>query len=253
MTAPLVLVNRDHPSVTILTLNRPEKRNALNIALLEELCRLFEETEKLAGQRIAIIAGAGSIFCAGLDLKEAVASELVEQSAALLARLLSALYSSSLVTIAAVQGAAIAGGAGLASACDFIIAAKGTQFGYPEVRRGLVAAQVAVLLQRQLPMRKVRELLLLGESIDAEEALEIGLINCVAASEQLIDKALEIASVALKGAPQAIVETKRLLTALESVPLADQLKIAMETHHRARLSSEAKEGVAAFFKSDSLT
>ncbi len=250
MTSSLILVDRQLVSITQITLNRPEKRNALNIALMEEFCRVYAETEQLTDQRVVIIRAAGPHFCAGLDLNEAADPNSVEKSAALLAKMYRTIYDSPLISIAAVQGSAMAGGAGIVSACDLAIAEKEAHFGYPEVHRGLVAAQVSTLLKRQIPMRFVRELLLLGELIDAKRAAEIGLINRTVAPEELTAKSLEIAAQILKGSPKASIETKRLLTNLEIISLEDDLKIAMEAHHRARFSQEAKEGIEAFFKSN---
>ncbi len=247
MSTPLILVDRQ-PAITILTLNRAEKRNALNIALLKELCHQIAETEKLSDQRIMIITGAGSAFCAGLDLIEAADPALIESSAALLATLFSTIYNSRLVSIAAIQGAAIAGGAGIATACDLSVAAKEAEFGYPEVRRGLVAAQVSVLLCRRLPLSQVRELLFLGENITAKRAEQIGLINRAVPSSKLMSTVFEMAGKILKGTPQAIIETKHLLIDQELISLADSLNIALTAHRRARLSDEAKNRIETFFK-----
>jgi methylglutaconyl-CoA hydratase len=241
-------VDRSHPGITLLTLNRPEKRNALNLELMELLCQAITESQSLPDQRALIITGAGPLFCSGMDLKESLLPDYVEPLAKMIARLLTTLYSSPLVTIAAVHGAAIAGGAGVMSACDFAIAATGTKIGYPEVHRGLVAAQVATLLRRQLQERQVRELLLLGELIEAERALAIGLINSITSIERLLPDALLLARRAQQGAPVAIAETKRLIAALAQKSLDDDLAIAIDFHHRARLSSESQEGITAFLQ-----
>jgi len=246
MSNSFILVNRQNPSITVMTLNRPEKRNALNIALIEEFCSIYSETEQLTSQRVMIIRAEGPHFCAGLDLNEAADPELVDKSGSLLAKLFKTIYDSPLISIAAVQGSALAGGAGIVTACDIALANKDSHFGYPEVHRGLVAAQVSTLLRRQIVMRHVRELLLLGELIDAQRALEIGLINRVVEADELFLKALEMAASILKGTPKAVIETKRLLTNLELISLEDDLNIAMEAHHRARLSEEAKESINAF-------
>lgn len=247
MSNPLILIDRQHPNLTVLTLNRPEKRNALSIALMKEFCLAYGESEKLSDQRVVIINGAGPLFCAGLDLHEAADPTLVDQSAALLNQLFKTIYNSPLISIAAVHGSALAGGAGIASACDFIVAAKDAIFGFPEIHRGLVAAQVSTLLRRQLATRQIRELLLLGEAFDAKKALEIGLINRIADKDKLMTMALELGSQILKGSPEAVKETKQLLKNLELVSLEDDLIIAMAAHQRARLSKEAKEGIERFF------
>lgn len=236
------------PSVVLLTLNRPDKRNALNVELLHEICLAFDELQRNPKNRVVIINAEGPVFCSGLDLIEAIDPLLEDQSATLIARFLTTVYSSSLVTIAAVNGAAIGGGAGILCACDLAIAAANAKIGFPEARRGLVAAQVAVFLSRQIQMRKVRELLLLGELIDSEQALSMGLINRVVEESQLIDHALKMAEMVVKNAPHAIKETKRLLDALDPTRFSDDLDIALAFHHSARRSDEAKEGTSAFLE-----
>lgn len=243
----LVLV--EHKGViTHITLNRPEKRNALNIALLEQLCKSIHETTRMVNQRAIVISGNGPVFCAGMDLKEASHHENINPLANLIAKALASLYSSPLITIAAVNGAAIAGGAGLMSACDLVLAASDAKIGYPEIRHGLVAAQVSTLLVRQVSWRTVRELLLLGELIDSKRALEIGLINRIVPSKELLKTAFELATEAAKHAPEATAETKRLLSALEPHSINDDLRVAIGIHRKARRSHAAKVGIQSFLE-----
>src|SRR6202008_3379724 len=136
---PVILTSHDG-AVTTVTLNRPDKRNALNVDLLRQGCAAIALAESDPAQRIVVLRGAGPVFCSGLDLAEAAQPERAHVSAELIGRTLRALATTRLVTIAAVQGAAIAGGAGLMSACDFASATRDAKFGYPEVRRGLVPA-----------------------------------------------------------------------------------------------------------------
>lgn len=232
--------------VTHITLNRPEKRNALSISLLEQLCKAIHDTIKMPNQRAIVLSGNGPVFCAGMDLKEASHHENVDPLANLIAKALASLYSSPLVTIAAVNGAAIGGGAGLMSACDLAVAASDAKVGYPEIRHGLVAAQVSTLLIRQVSWRTVRELLLLGELIDSQRALEIGLINRIVPSQDLLNTAFELAAEAAKYAPEATAETKRLLSALEPHSFNDDLRVAIGIHRKARRSHAAKEGIQSF-------
>ena len=248
MDQSLILQQTIETSVILLTLNRADKRNALNIPLLKLLSTILETLRKDANLRVVIINGEGPVFCAGMDLEEAGQPEHEKESAALIGHVLTQLYHLPQVTIAAVHGAALAGGAGLACACDFILAADGTRFGFPEVRRGLVAAQVAALLRRQLNERQLRELLLVGEISDARKALELGLINRIVASPFLLTDAKKIAKEVLKGAPGAIRETKRLIEELSPKSLSEDLAIAMNFHHAARLSKEAQEGIQAFLE-----
>jgi len=155
---------------------------------------------------------------------------------------------SPLITIAAAQGTAVGGGAGLVAACDFAVVADDFRLGYPEVHRGLVAALVTTLLRRQLEDRKVRELTLLGQTVDASSAYELGLVNRVAPAARLHESALELAREACKGAPGAISRTKKLLDELSPRPIAEELRRALEYHLAARGSAEAVEGVAAFLE-----
>jgi methylglutaconyl-CoA hydratase len=233
--------------VTTLTLNRPDKRNALNAELLQELCDAVTQTESNPTQRILILRGAGKVFCSGLDLGEAAQPGGAEASAALVSRALYSIANSRLISIAAIHGAAIAGGAGLASACDFAVATLDSKFGYPELRRGLVPALIMTFLRRQLRERDARELLLLGKLFGAEHALAIGLINRMVADNSALETEVRtIVSSLVQGAPQALAETKKLLNELWPAPLSEDLKRAHEYHLSARKSPEAQEGVAAF-------
>ncbi len=246
--APLVLTQQPEPGITVVTLNRPGKRNALNAALIEECASIFESLAQDRSQRAILLRGEGPAFCAGLDLEEAVSAVTPERTARLVARLLRAVYHVPQVTIAVVHGAAIAGGAGLMSACDLAVAAREARFGYPEVRRGLVAALVMTLLRRQVPERDTRELLLLGDLISAERAREIGLVSRVVPAEKLMEESIALARTALRGAPGAIAHTKKLLDELWPSSLNQELDQALLHHLSGRESSEAGEGIAAFLE-----
>jgi methylglutaconyl-CoA hydratase len=233
--------------VTTVTLNRPERRNALNVELLEQLCTAIATAEADPAQRILVLRGAGPVFCSGLDLSEAAQPDCAHRSAELVGRALGALATSRLIAIAVVQGAAMAGGAGLMSACDFAVATRDAKFAYPEVRRGLVPALIMTFLRRQLRERDARELLLLGKPFSAEHAHAIGLINRVAIDEVALDTEVQsFVSSLLQGAPGALAETKKLLRELWPAPLAGDLDRAHEFHLAARKSAEATEGIAAF-------
>jgi len=154
-----------------------------------------------------------------------------------------------LITIAAVHGSAIAGGAGLMSACDFVVAAGDAKFGYPKVRRGFVPALIMTFLRRQLRERDGRELLLLGKTFDAAHAHAIGLINWVVADSATLDlEVTTLISSLLQGAPGALTDTKELLAELWPSPVAEDLGKAHAHHLTARNSAEAREGVAAFLE-----
>jgi methylglutaconyl-CoA hydratase len=151
-----------------------------------------------------------------------------------------------LTTIAAVHGAAVPGGAGIMSACDFVVAAQGTKIGYPEVRRGLVAGLVMTFLRWQVGERNVRELLLGSELIDADRAKEIGLVNRVVPQADLMNEAQKLVQSVLQGAPGALAQTKRLIEELWSSSVKEDVDLALNYHMQARESEEAREGIAAF-------
>lgn len=242
----VVLIEKPNPKITIVTLNRPERRNALTIQLLNELVAAIKMASDERHERILILRGAGDAFCAGLDLKEAANVRGAHATAEMVARTLIALSETNLVTIAAVHGAAVAGGAGIMSACDYVVAAEGTRIGYPEVRRGLVAALVLTFLRRQVRERPIRELLFGGELIDAHRAREIGLVNRVVPAGELMNEAQEFANLVLQGAPSAVVESKRLIAELFPTTVKEDIEKALKYHMQARESAEAREGIAAF-------
>ena len=244
----VVLVEKQTAQITLVTLNRPERRNALTIELMTDLISAIEEAAADPKQRILILRGAGKAFCTGLDLEAAADSSKAHATAETVARMLLALAETRLITIATVHGAAVAGGAGIMSACDFVIAAERTKIGYPEVRRGLVAGLVMTFLRRQLRERDLRELLLASELIDAKRAQEIGLVNRVVPPGELEATAQTVATAILQGAPGAVANSKRLMEELWSSSVADDVALALRHHMEARESEEAKEGIAAFLE-----
>ncbi len=242
----LILTDLSHPKIAIITLNRPEKRNALSLELIEQLTRAIAQESARPEGRVIVLCGAGPSFCAGLDLAEAADPACAERSAEALCDLYLTLCQSPLVTIAAARGAAVGGGAGLATACDLVVASDHFQLGYPEVHRGLVAALVSCVLRRQVGDHTARGLLLLGRTLSANEALALGLINQIAPDGKEMETAMAVAQEVLRGAPGAISRTKRLLDDLAPRKIADDLKIALRYHVEARNSAESAEGIAAF-------
>ena len=243
---PVVLIEKETPQITVLTLNRPERRNALTIELLSELNAAIKIASDQPQERVIILRGAGVAFCTGLDLKEAADQTKAHATADMVANTLIAISQTRLITIAAVHGAAVAGGAGIMSACDFVVAAQGTKIGYPEVRRGLVAGLVMTFQRRQIGERNMRELLLGSELIDADRAKEIGLVNRVVAQADLMNEAQKFAQSVLQGAPGAMAQTKRLIEELWSSSVKEDVDLALKYHMQARESEEAREGIAAF-------
>jgi len=244
----VLLIEKQTPQITRLTLNRPERRNALTIELMEALADAVDAASTDESQRVLILRGAGQAFCTGLDLNEVSEPEKAHRSAESVGRILLGLSQTRLITISAVHGAALAGGAGIMSACDFVVAAQRTKFGYPEAKRGLVAGMVMTFLRRQLRERDIRELLFTSELIGPERAREIGLVNRVVAPNELDNEVEKLVSLILQNAPGALTNAKRLLNQLWSTSVKEDLDRAFAHHMQARESAEAKEGVKAFLE-----
>src|SRR6266536_2320288 len=242
---PVVMIEKQTPQITVVTLNRPERRNAITIELLTELVAAIKVASDMPDERIIILRGAGAAFCTGMDLKAATPQN-AHAMAELVAKTLLTLSQTRLIIIAAVHGATVAGGAGIMSACDFVVAAEGTKIGYPEVRRGLVPGLVMTFLRRQVGERNMRELLLGSELIDAERAKEIGLVNRVVAQGDLMSEAQKFAQSVLQGAPGALEQTKRLIDELWWRSVKQDVHLALKYHMQARESVEAREGISAF-------
>lgn len=243
---PVVLIEKESPQISVVTLNRPERRNALTLELLTGVCSAIKVASEQPEQRVLILRGAGAAFCTGLDLKEAADQSKAHATAEMVANTLIKVSQTRLVTIAAVHGAAVAGGAGIMSACDFVVAAERTKIGYPEVRRGLVAGLVMTFLRRQIGERNMRELLFSGELIDAARAKEIGLVNRVVSPDDVMSEARKFAASVLEGAPGALAQTKRLIEELWWRSVKGDVDLALQYHMQARESDEAREGIAAF-------
>lgn len=252
MSDPLALY-AVQPPAAVITLNRPERRNALSRGLIAALKETFERARDDAAVRAVIVTGVGAVFCAGMDLAELTETvqnqaeaNRVWDDALRLAEVYDLIYTLPKPTIAAVNGAAVAGGAGLVTVCDLALAAPEAKFGYPEVRRGLVAAMVMPHLLRHVGERTGRYLLLTGELIDADEACRTGLINAVVPSEgHLLDRAHTLARSLAEGGPNALKATKALLHQFsrQALSVADAAKASAAP----RLSDEARQGLEAFF------
>jgi methylglutaconyl-CoA hydratase len=240
----------DEGGVRTITLNRPEKRNALTPELQEELIAALEGAEA-AGAGVVVLAGEGEAFCAGLDLSvlREMAGMTAEQhriEAARVARMFRAVWECDVPTIAVVQGPAIAGGTGLATMCDFTIAAPEAKFGYTEVRIGFVPAVVSAYLVLQVGDKVARELLLTARIFNAEEARRLGLVTEVVAREGLRARAAELAAELMRNSPEGMRATKRLLRAQQKMWLDTALELAMEANAEGRQTADFREGVTAF-------
>lgn len=246
MAEAVLLSDLSDPAIAVFTLNRPQKRNALSIELTEQLADAVAMVGDDRRRRVIVIRGNGPAFCAGLDLNEAGDESKSDRSANGLARAYLSIARSPLVTIASAQGAAMGGGAGLIAACDLTVAADDLKIGFPEVHRGLVAGLVTALLCRQLGEKDIRRIILLGQTLDAQSSLNLGLIQSIVPGGQLADATMKLAAAACEGAPGAITRTKRLLDDLAGRSLEADIMRALQDHLQARNSAEAKEGIAAF-------
>ncbi len=235
-----------------ITLSRPEKRNALSFQLLEELLNAFEEIERSNAQ-IVILTGAGKAFCAGMDLEELGTltgkshDENVKDSRRM-AQIFRRLYDFAKPTIAAVNGAAIAGGTGLATMCDFTLAVPEAKFGYTEVRIGFVPAIVSSILVWQVGHKIARDLLLTGRIFDAAEAHRLGLVNEVISPEELIIRARELASQLMENSPSSLRLTKKLINGFISGQLDQQIEQAINENAGIRETADFREGVTSFLE-----
>ena len=235
-----------------LILNRPEKRNAVSYELIDDLIRALEEVRN-SSAGILILTGAGKAFCSGMDLDTLksligrTAEQNLEDSRTMVS-LFRSLYEFPRPTIAAVNGAAIAGGTGLALLCDFTLAVPEAKFGYTEVRIGFVPAIVATFLLRQVGEKVARDLLLTGRIFDAAEALKMGLINEIVPPEKLLDRARELAGQLAESSPFSLFCTKRLLSDHARAELDAQIEAAIRENAGIRESADFREGITSFLE-----
>jgi methylglutaconyl-CoA hydratase len=246
-----LLICEKRGAVAVLTLNRPERRNALSRVLLAQLRDAVDDVGVDLGVRSVVLTGAGAAFSTGMDLKEAAemyAAPDGEHAMVAVSKefadLLECLHTLSKPVIAAVNGDALAGGAGLMAACDLAVAAETARIGYPEVKRGLVAAIVMHDLTRQVGDRRARQLLLTGDFISSKLAYDWGLVNAVTPPERCLDEAIRLAEGLIASGPTALASTKRLLDETEGRP--PNLRGAAAISAVVRASEEAQEGISAF-------
>jgi methylglutaconyl-CoA hydratase len=238
--------------IATITLNRPDKRNAISYELIEDLLAALDEVAS-SSALVLILTGAGKAFCSGMDLEnlKALVGRSPEQSlkdSESMARLFRSLYDFPKPTIAAVNGAAVAGGCGLATLCDFTLAVPEAKFGYTEVRIGFVPAIVSTFLLRQVGEKHARDLLLTGRIIEAEEAYRIGLINEIVSVEKLIDRARELGLRIMENSPASLACTKRLLSDHARVELDAQIQSAVRENAAIRATCDFREGISSFLE-----
>jgi len=238
--------------VATITLNRPDKRNAISFELIDDLLRGLKEVEA-SDAIVLILTGAGKAFSSGMDLEnlKTLIGRTPEQNledSQTMVRLFRSLYEFPKVTIAAVNGPAIAGGTGLALLCDFTLAVPEAKFGYTEVRIGFVPAIVSTFLLRQTGEKHARDLLLTGRIIGAEEAARMGLVNEVVAPDNLMKRARELAALLMENSPASLRATKKLLNDHARAELDKQIEAAVHENAAVRTTADFREGITSFLE-----
>ena len=256
MEAELIELRIDSGIATVI-LNRPDKRNAINDGLREQLISALGRVQAKKEVRALVLTGRGKAFCAGGDIAamkkrfEAPAGEVAfngwkRQQRVHYAQAL--LHTLPIPTIAAVNGPAIAGGCGLATLCDFTLASSEAEFGYTEVRIGFVPAIVSAFLLRQVGEKQARDLLLTGRIIGAEEAFRLGLVNEVVAPDHLLQRARALANSLLENSPASLAATKRLLKYYAAPELDTRIADAVDENARIRTTTDFHEGITSFLE-----
>src|SRR5882724_6820782 len=235
-----------------LTLNRPDKRNAISTRMISELQSALDNIER-SKARVVIMTGAGKAFSAGMDLDMLAAigkQSPVEnqEDSRRMAKMFRRVWSFSKPLIAAVHGPALAGGCGIATLCDFTLAVPEAKFGYTEVKIGFLPAIVSVFLSRQIGEKRTRDLLLTGRIIEPAEAKEMGLINEIVPAEKLMERAKELADLLIAASPASVTRAKRLLTSAAAAGVDADLERAILENARIRCTTDFKEGLASFLE-----
>jgi methylglutaconyl-CoA hydratase len=239
--------------VLTLTLNRPDKRNAIDSGMVEVLLAALERAELDAGVRVVALRGAGPDFCAGADLEELLASvdrtpDENARSALRLGEVFLRMRALPKPVVAVVHGRAIAGGCGLATACDLVLARADAQLGYPEVRRGFVPAMVLAILRRIVGEKVAFDLVATGRLLSAEEARQIGLISRVLPPEAFEDEVAAVMSALTAASPTALALIKRQLYELDGRSFAEGIRLGAEVNAVARTTPDFRAAIAAFLK-----
>src|SRR6266436_637423 len=249
---PSTLILEFSGEIAKITLNRPEKRNAINTQMIAELQTALDTIEK-SHSRVAIVTGAGTSFCAGMDLEMLAA--IAKQSPAenqddsrRIAKMLRRLWSFPRPMIAAVNGPAYAGGCGIATLCDFTLAAPEAKFGYTEARVGFMPALVSMFLEKQVGEKLARDLFLTGRIVDAAAAKAIGLVTRIVPAERLMDAARELAATLIANSPGSVLATKRLLVRASEAEIDRRIELAVAESVAIRATPDFREGLAAFLE-----
>jgi len=238
--------------VATITLNRPEKRNAISFDLIDDLLQALDDVAK-SEAIVLIVTGAGKAFCSGLDLDNLKSllgrsGEQNLQDSQTMVQLFRSVYEFPKVTIAAVNGPAIAGGTGIALLCDFKLAVPEAKFGYTEVRIGFVPAIVSTFLLRQVGEKQARDLLLTGRLFGAEEAARMGLVSEIVPAENLMTRSRELATLLMENSPSSLRATKQLLTAHARAEIDAQIESAVRENAAIRTTADFREGISSFLE-----
>lgn len=241
-----------------ITLNRPEKRNALSYEVVSELKEAFKAASEDKNARVVILRANGKAFCAGADLaylqqlQNNTYEENLEDSRHL-KELFYQIYTLNKVVVAQVQGHAIAGGCGLATVCDFAFTVPDAMFGYTEVRIGFIPAIVKVFLLRKIGEMRSKELLLTGELVTAAQAKEYGLVNRVVTADELEEHVERFADMLIsKNSGQSMAFTKQMIAKVQSMTVEDALEYAAAMNAEARASEDCKKGIASFLNKEEI-
>ena len=238
-------------ATALVTLNRPEKRNALNDALVRALKDALRDADARQDVRAVLITGAGDDFCSGADLSalrkisEGTAEENLEDAREL-AELFALVRRVRVPVVAAVRGRALAGGAGLATACDVVLAAASARFGYPEVKIGFVPAMVMAILRRNVSEKRAFELVTRGAEISAEEAERVGLVNHVYDDERFETEVESYVAGFERVSRSAVVLTKRLIYQMDGMSFDAAIQTGVDVNTIARMTEDCRRGVARF-------
>ncbi|HEY0380240.1 MAG TPA: enoyl-CoA hydratase-related protein [Pyrinomonadaceae bacterium] len=240
-------------AVALITLNRPEKRNALDDALVNGLKDALREADADDSVRVIVITGAGADFCSGADLaalqkiSESSVTENLEDAAALM-ELFALMRRVRVPVVAAVRGRALAGGCGLATACDLVLAARSARFGYPEVKIGFVPAMVMAILRRNVSEKRAFELIVRGAEIGADEAERVGLVNRVYEDSEFETEVENYVASFEKVSRSAVMLSKRLLYHMDGMTFDAALQSGVDINALARMTEDCQQGIARFLK-----
>lgn len=241
-------------AVARITLNRPGKRNALNDALIGGLKQALREADDDETVRVVRITGAGADFCSGADLSalqkisESSIMENLEDASALMELFTLIRHGVRVPVVAVVHGRALAGGCGLATACDLVLAAASARFGYPEVKIGFVPAMVMAILRRNVSEKRAFELITRGAEISAEEAERIGLVNHVFDDEAFESEVEKYTNGFEKTSRSAVILSKRLLYNMDGMTFDTALQSGVDVNTIARMTEDCQKGIARFLK-----